>query len=78
MCEQAGRSKFYITISDSYEKSDRDSIAAKIKNTFSQNAECIFLPGEEGFYGVRIQHKSKILDYSIESKMSRLLTVMKE
>ena len=78
LSEQSGRSKFFVTISSSYEKSDKDSIAAKIKNTFSQNAECIFLPGESDFYGVRIQHKSKILDYSIESKMSRLLTVMKE
>lgn len=78
LCEQAGRSKFFITISDSYGKSDRDSIAAKIKNSFSQNAECIFIPGGSDFYGIRIQHKNKILDYSVESKMSRLLTVMKE
>ena len=76
--EQSGRSKFYITVSSNYLKSDRDSIAAKIKAQFSPLAECVFLKGGKGFYGIRIQHKSKILDYSVESQMSRLLTLMRE
>lgn len=74
----AGREKFYITVSSEYEKSDMDSIVAKIKDAFSQNAECIFMPCEKTFYGVRIQHKSKILDYSVESKITRLVALMKE
>lgn len=73
-----GRERFYITVSNEYEKSDMDSIVAKIKDAFSQNAECIFLPCKEKFYGVRIQHKSRILDYSVESKVARLLALMKE
>lgn len=76
--EQSGRKKFYITISDSYEKSDRDSIISKIKEEFSPKAECIFESSNSpNFYGIRIQHKSRILDYSVESKLSRLLSVMK-
>lgn len=76
--ERSGRKKFYITASETYEKSDRDSIVAKIKSEFSKDAECIFVPADKGFYGVRIQHKSKILDYSAESTLSRLSAIMKE
>lgn len=78
--EASGRSRFYVTLSENYNKSDMDEISACIKSRFSQNAECIFINGNErnrNFYGITIQYGDKFLDYSSESVVRRLVDEMR-
>lgn len=78
--DMSGRMKFYVTISDNYQESDKDSISALIKSKFSEKAECFFINGnrkDKSFYGVTIQYNDRILDYSAKSEIRRLLESMR-
>ena len=78
--EMSGRMNFYVTISDDYQESDRDSISALIKSKFSEKVECFFVNGnrkDKSFYGVTVQYNDKILDYSAKSEIHRLLESMR-
>lgn len=72
-----GKKIFLLTFTKSSHRLSSINVMDKLKKAFGSNIDCVVQFDEDLLGGFTIQHKSKILDYSVKSKLVRLNKTMK-
>lgn len=73
----AGKKRVYLTLAEKQSDSAFENLMNKVKDTFGKQTECITRldPSLKG--GFTLQYKSKVLDYSLASKLRRLRSAIR-
>ncbi len=67
-----GEKVFYVTYAKSFTKSDEIKLMHSLKEMFGANVKCIVEKDESLIDGITVRYRSKILDYSVKSRLERL------
>ena len=67
-----GEKVFYVTYAKSFTKRDEAKLLDSLKGMFGSNVKCIAKKDESLIDGMTVQYRSKILDYSVKSRLERL------
>ncbi|MDR1982943.1 MAG: ATP synthase F1 subunit delta [Holosporaceae bacterium] len=67
-----GKKKFYIAYAKGFSKSDEKQLEDDLRDAFGGEIECISNKDLSLIGGIKIQFRSKILDYSIKSRLAQL------
>ncbi len=67
-----GKKTFYITYAKNFDKKMKKDLEEKLKSIFTGDLEFIFNADNALIDGFKIQYHSKVLDYSMKSKLVRL------
>ncbi|MCR5225307.1 MAG: ATP synthase F1 subunit delta [Alphaproteobacteria bacterium] len=70
--EVNGEKVFHVTYAKSFTKSDEERLLRNLKWTFGENVKCVAKKDESLIDGMTVQYRSKILDYSVKSRLERL------
>ncbi len=70
--EVNGEKVFHVTYAKSFTKSDEAKLLKNLKSMFGSNIKCIAEKDESLIDGMTVQYRSKILDYSVKSRLERL------
>lgn len=63
---------FYVTYAKDFSDNDKSSLVRELQELFGGEIECLTKKDESLIDGLQIQYRSKVLDYSVKSKLSRL------
>lgn len=72
MNETQGERVFYVTYAKKFSKTDEKRLLADLSEVFGDNIRCLATKDESLIDGITVQYRSKILDYSMKSKLERL------
>jgi F-type H+-transporting ATPase subunit delta len=67
-----GKKVFYITHAKDFLKSEEKRLAEELREVFGGEIECISVQDPSLIGGIKVQFRSKILDYSVKSRLTRL------
>lgn len=67
-----GEKIFYVTYAKSFTKRDEARLQESLKEMFGSNVKCVAEKDESLIDGMTVQYRSKILDYSVKSRLERL------
>lgn len=73
----SGKKRVYLTLAKNQEESTLRNLVNKIRESFGEETECItrLNPALKG--GFTLQYQSKVLDYSLASKLRRLKSAIR-
>ena len=72
-----GKKIFYVTYAKEFSDENRIQLTNQLKQVFSGDIECVAKQDASLIDGIQIQYRSKILDYSMKSKLTRLERAIK-
>ncbi|MDR2158285.1 MAG: ATP synthase F1 subunit delta [Holosporaceae bacterium] len=72
-----GKKIFYITYAKGFSKSDEKRLAGDLRAVFGGEIECVSVQDPLLVGGIKIQFRSKILDYSVKSRLARLSSAIR-
>ena len=67
-----GERVFYVTYAKEFSKKDEKALLMNLSEMFGDNIRCLAKKDESLIGGITVQYRSKILDYSVKSKLKRL------
>ncbi|MBR1733976.1 MAG: ATP synthase F1 subunit delta [Alphaproteobacteria bacterium] len=67
-----GKKLIYLTIANEPTKTQMNDLMKDLKDVFGSKIECITKVDPSLRDGFKLQHRSKVLDYSLKSKLKRL------
>jgi F-type H+-transporting ATPase subunit delta len=68
---------FFITYATSFSKSDEKLLTEDLQNFFGGKVQCTSEKDPSLIGGIKVQFRSKVLDYSVKSKLARLRSAIK-
>ena len=72
-----GKRIFYVTYAKSFSKNNKEELSKRLQELFGGKIEFVSRKDESLIDGLQIRYGSKILDYSVKSKLKRLKKSMK-
>lgn len=71
--EIAGTKTVFVTYADEFSAKDQEELLKDLKEVFEcDNVECVLQQDRSLIGGIQVRYKSKMLDYSVKSKLARL------
>ncbi|MDR1560887.1 MAG: ATP synthase F1 subunit delta, partial [Holosporaceae bacterium] len=67
-----GKKSVYITYAKKLSKRDETKLVNNIRKIFKGQIECVTKKDESIIGSIKVQYRSKILDYSVKSRLTRL------
>lgn len=68
---------FYINHAGNFSKKNKVELTEELNKLFSGGIECVMKKDESLIDGIQIRYRSKVLDYSVKSKLNRLDRAMR-
>jgi F-type H+-transporting ATPase subunit delta len=75
--KKQGKKVFFVTYAADFSKTDEQRLINKLSTVFDGNIECVSKKDPSLIGGMKIQFRSKILDYSVKSELARLHRTIK-
>ncbi|MBE6447146.1 MAG: ATP synthase F1 subunit delta [Alphaproteobacteria bacterium] len=72
-----GKKTFYITYAKHFSNEDENKLKQELGTIFQCDVECIARKDSSLIDGIQIRYRSKVLDYSLKSKLVRLESAIK-
>ena len=73
----SGKVKIFVKYADKFTLADKKLLLNNLKPVFGESIECIAEQDKSLIGGIVLQHGSKILDYSVKSKLARLRSAIR-
>jgi len=67
-----GRKIFYVTYAKTFPKTEEKKLIGNLREVFGGEIECVSSRDPSLLGGIKVQFRSKILDYSVKSRLARL------
>ncbi|MDR2781808.1 MAG: ATP synthase F1 subunit delta [Holosporaceae bacterium] len=72
-----GKKVFFVTHANGFSKEDKQQLISNLCAVFHGKIECVVKKDPSLIGGIKIQFRSKILDYSVKSRLERLYRAIK-
>lgn len=72
-----GKKLFYLTLANEQTKTSMSDLLKNLKSVFGDKIECVTRIDPAIKDGFKLQYQSKVLDYSLKSKLRRLRTAIR-
>jgi F-type H+-transporting ATPase subunit delta len=72
-----GKKVFFVTCASDFSETDRKRLTDNLHEVFDGDIECVVRKDPSLIGGVKVQFRSKILDYSVKSGLARLYRAIK-
>jgi F-type H+-transporting ATPase subunit delta len=73
-----GRKLFFVTFAKKATKTQESRLVKDLKDLFGEKIDCQVRIDPSLMGGIQVQHRSKILDYSVKSRLNRLRSAMRK
>jgi F0F1-type ATP synthase delta subunit len=73
-----GKRMFYVTVTKNSSDLHVKKLKDNLQEVFGGSIECIMNEDQSLIGGLKIQYRSKILDYSVKSRLRRLHSAMRK